>query len=82
LIAEDEALIRLDLREMLQEEGYEVVGEAGDGEMAVTLAQKLLEVTRRIRGPLHAAVRAAAVDMHYTPLPGPSRPAAAPTGST
>ncbi|ADP82913.1 response regulator [Frankia sp. AgB1.9] len=41
LIAEDEALIRLDLREMLQEEGYEVVGEAGDGEMAVTLATKL-----------------------------------------
>jgi response regulator NasT len=41
LIAEDEALIRLDLREMLQEEGYEVVGEAGDGEMAVTLAGKL-----------------------------------------
>ena len=41
MIAEDEALIRLDLREMLQEEGYEVVGEAGDGEMAVTLAQKL-----------------------------------------
>jgi response regulator NasT len=41
LIAEDEVLIRLDLREMLQEEGYEVVGEAGDGEMAVTLAQKL-----------------------------------------
>jgi len=41
LIAEDEALIRLDLREMLQEEGYEVVGEAGDGEMAVTLASKL-----------------------------------------
>jgi response regulator NasT len=41
LIAEDEALIRLDLREMLQEEGYEVVGEAGDGEMAVVLAGKL-----------------------------------------
>ncbi|CAO5255473.1 MULTISPECIES: ANTAR domain-containing response regulator [unclassified Frankia] len=41
LIAEDEALIRLDLREMLQEEGYEVVGEAGDGEMAVSLAGKL-----------------------------------------
>ncbi|OAA28124.1 response regulator receiver and ANTAR domain protein [Frankia sp. EI5c] len=41
LIAEDEALIRLDLREMLQEEGYEVVGEAGDGETAVALAGKL-----------------------------------------
>ena len=41
LIAEDEALIRLDLREMLEEEGYEVVGEAGDGEQAVALAQQL-----------------------------------------
>lgn len=31
VIAEDEALIRLDLKEMLEEEGYSVVGEAGDG---------------------------------------------------
>jgi AmiR/NasT family two-component response regulator len=38
LIAEDEALIRLDLREMLQEEGYDVIGEAADGEQAVALA--------------------------------------------
>jgi response regulator NasT len=42
LIAEDEALIRLDLREMLEEEGFEVVGEAGDGETAVALATQLL----------------------------------------
>ena len=32
LIAEDEALIRMDLREMLDEEGHEVVGEARDGD--------------------------------------------------
>jgi response regulator NasT len=38
LIAEDEALIRLDLKEMLEEEGYVVVGEAGDGQQAVDLA--------------------------------------------
>src|SRR6476469_846370 len=41
LIAEDEALIRLDLREMLVEEGYDVCGETGDGESAVRLAQEL-----------------------------------------
>ena len=41
LIAEDEALIRLDLKEMLEEEGYDVCGEAGDGETAVTMAREL-----------------------------------------
>ena len=41
LVAEDEVLIRLDLVEMLTEEGYEVVGEAGDGEQAVELATQL-----------------------------------------
>jgi AmiR/NasT family two-component response regulator len=38
LIAEDEALIRLDLAEMLEEEGYDVVAQAEDGERAVELA--------------------------------------------
>jgi response regulator NasT len=41
LIAEDEALIRMDLKEMLEEEGYAVVGEAADGEQAVALAAQL-----------------------------------------
>jgi AmiR/NasT family two-component response regulator len=41
VIAEDEALIRLDLAEMLAEEGYEVVGQAGDGEAAVNLVEDL-----------------------------------------
>ncbi len=41
LIAEDEVLIRLDLKEMLEEEGYEVVGEAGDGAKAIELAEQL-----------------------------------------
>jgi response regulator NasT len=41
LIAEDEALIRLDLSEMLAEEGFEVVGQAADGEQAVALATEL-----------------------------------------
>jgi len=41
VVAEDEALIRLDLIEMLRDEGYDVVGEAGDGETAVRLANEL-----------------------------------------
>ncbi|MBA0128192.1 response regulator [Haloechinothrix sp. YIM 98757] len=41
LVAEDEALIRLDLVEMLREEGYTVVGEAADGEQAISLATEL-----------------------------------------
>jgi AmiR/NasT family two-component response regulator len=41
LVVEDEALIRLDLAEMLTEEGYVIAGEAGDGEQAVTLAREL-----------------------------------------
>lgn len=41
VVAEDEALIRLDLVEMLREEGYDVVGEAGDGQRAVELAEEL-----------------------------------------
>ena len=41
VIAEDEALIRMDLAEMLAEEGYDVVGQAGDGERAVELAEAL-----------------------------------------
>ncbi|MCJ0904250.1 ANTAR domain-containing response regulator [Rhodococcus sp. ARC_M6] len=41
VVAEDEALIRMDLVEMLREEGYDVVGEAGDGQVAVELAEAL-----------------------------------------
>nr|WP_308259119.1 response regulator [Pseudonocardia sp. H11422] len=41
LVVEDEALIRLDLTEMLTEEGYQIAGEAADGEAAVTLAREL-----------------------------------------
>ncbi|TQJ10078.1 ANTAR domain-containing response regulator [Lapillicoccus jejuensis] len=40
VVAEDEALIRLDLAEMLGELGYDVVGQAGDGEQAVELARE------------------------------------------
>lgn len=41
LLADDEALIRLDLREMLTEAGHEIVGEAANGQEAVQLAQEL-----------------------------------------
>ena len=41
VIAEDEAIIRLDLRETLEEEGYEVVGESGRGDHALDLVREL-----------------------------------------
>lgn len=41
VVAEDEVLIRRDLVEMLSAEGYEVVGEAGDGEQALATAREL-----------------------------------------
>ncbi|GHJ29131.1 MULTISPECIES: ANTAR domain-containing response regulator [Streptomyces] len=65
VIAEDEALIRLDLKEMLEEEGYSVVGEAGDGETAVALAQEhrpdlvILDVKMPVLDGISAAERIA-----------------------
>ncbi len=41
VVAEDEALIRLDLVEMLNETGYEVIGQAGDGLKAIELTESL-----------------------------------------
>ncbi len=41
VIAEDEALIRLDLKETLVDEGYDVVGEAADGAEAIRLVREL-----------------------------------------
>ena len=66
VIAEDEALIRLDLKEMLQEDGYEVVGEAGDGETAVRLATEqrpdlvILDVKMPVLDGISAAERISA----------------------
>ncbi|MFI6598588.1 ANTAR domain-containing response regulator [Nonomuraea sp. NPDC050536] len=63
VIAEDEALIRLDLKEMLQEEGYVVVGEAGDGEQAIQLATEqrpdliILDVKMPVLDGISAAER-------------------------
>ncbi|HEY0870434.1 MAG TPA: response regulator, partial [Acidothermaceae bacterium] len=66
VIAEDEALIRLDLKETLDELGYEVVGEAADGEQAVALARELrpdlviLDVKMPVLDGITAAQRIAA----------------------
>jgi len=66
LIAEDEALIRLDLKEMLEEEGYVVVGEVGDGQAAVDSARELrpdlvvLDVQMPVLDGLSAAEQIAA----------------------
>jgi response regulator NasT len=66
IIAEDEALIRLDLKEMLEEEGYEVAGEAADGEKAVEPASAvkpelvILDVKMPILDGISAAERIAA----------------------
>ena len=72
LLAEDEALIRLDLKELLEEEGYEVVGEAGDGEAAVRLARDLrpdlivLDIKMPVLDGLSAAERIA--EEHIAPV--------------
>ena len=42
VVAEDEALIRMDIVEVLKEAGFDVVGEAADGEKAVELVRELL----------------------------------------
>jgi two-component system, response regulator PdtaR len=65
VIAEDEALIRMDLAEMLAEEGYAVVGEAGDGVKAVELAERerpdlvILDVKMPVLDGIAAAERIA-----------------------
>jgi response regulator NasT len=65
VIAEDEGLIRLDLKEMLEEDGYEVVGEAGDGETAVRLTAEhapdlvILDVKMPVLDGISAAERIA-----------------------
>lgn len=65
VIAEDEALIRMDLAEMLAEEGYDVVGQAGDGQQAIDLATEhrpdlvILDVKMPVLDGIAAAERIA-----------------------
>lgn len=63
VIAEDEAIIRMDLKEMLEEEGFEVVGEASDGYAAVELARERVPdlVILDIKMPGMDGIRAAEV---------------------
>ena len=66
VVAEDESLIRLDLVEMLREEGYEVVGEASDGQRAVDLTSELkpdlviMDIKMPVRDGIDAASEIAA----------------------
>lgn len=66
VIAEDEALIRLDLKEMLEEEGYSVAAEVGDGESAVRETQEqapdlvILDIKMPVLDGISAAERIAA----------------------
>ncbi len=61
VVAEDEALIRLDLAEMLADSGYDVVGQASDGEQAVDLAREhrpdlvILDVKMPVKDGISAA---------------------------
>ena len=61
VVAEDDSLIRLDLTEMLRDEGYQVVGEAPNGQVAVDLAESLrpdiviMDVKMPVRDGIDAA---------------------------
>jgi len=63
VVAEDEALIRMDLVEMLAEAGYDVVGEAGDGEEAIAMVRELRPdlVLLDVKMPVLDGISAAAV---------------------
>lgn len=63
LIADDEALIRLDLREMLSDAGHKIVGEAADGQQAVKLSRELKPdfIIMDVKMPIIDGLEAAAI---------------------
>jgi len=71
LVVEDEALIRLDLTEMLTEEGYVVAGEAADGEQAIELARSLRPdlVIMDVKMPKVDGIEAARRIINERPIP-------------
>jgi len=71
LIAEDETIIRLDLRGLLERAGYDVVGEARDGEEAVALARELEPdlVVMDVKMPRLDGIDAARKMLEERPLP-------------
>jgi two-component system, response regulator PdtaR len=71
LIAEDETIIRLDLRTMLDERGFDVVGEALDGAMAVELARTTKPdlAIMDVRMPVLDGIEAARTILAERPIP-------------
>lgn len=63
VVAEDESLIRIDIVEILEDHGFEVVGEAGDGEKAVALVEELRPdlVVMDVKMPLLDGISAAEI---------------------
>lgn len=63
VVAEDESLIRIDIVEILRDNGFEVVGEAADGEKAVALAEELRPdlVVMDVKMPLLDGISAAEI---------------------
>ena len=70
LVAEDEALIRLDLVEMLTEAGYEVVAQASNGEEAISLNENIKPdlAILDINMPIMDGLTAAETIVHSTPV--------------
>jgi AmiR/NasT family two-component response regulator len=70
LVAEDEAIIRMDLVEMLTESGYEVVGQASNGQEAIELAKKLKPdlAILDVKMPVLDGISAAEEIIHIAPV--------------
>ncbi len=72
IVAEDESLIRIDIVEMLRDNGFDVVGEAADGEKAVALAEELRPdlVVMDVKMPLLDGISAAEIltKRHIAPV--------------